>query len=109
MAKQDELQDTAPQKAMTNYDVFLALSSRHDQSDLLASTRHLALVTEIESIKGELRKHDERIARVEHGRFPVGPLWTLVVIAAMFAIASTSIAWVHHTAWLNTHVSAAHT
>lgn len=91
----DSLVDTKPQRAMTNYDVFVALSERHDKSDELAASRHLALVTEIEEIKGTLRVHDTRIAAVERRDAPRShaialfaialAAWTLVAVVLLHA------------------------
>lgn len=88
----DDLEKTDPQRAMTNYDVFVALSGRHDTADGLAAERHLALVTEIEAIKGTLRTHADRLAAVERRDAPRVHTFSLVAIAfAAWVLVAASI------------------
>lgn len=91
----DSLVDTKPQRAMTNYDVFKALSERLDENDRRATERHSLLVTEIEAIHGTLRVHDTRIAAVERRDAPRShavalfaialAAWTLVAVVLLHA------------------------
>lgn len=92
----DPGETTAKQKAMTNYDVFVALSDKLDASDRVAAQRHLAVVTEIESIHGTLREHDKRIGAVERRDAPRShsialgamaiAMWLIVVLAFVSAL-----------------------
>lgn len=51
-----------------------------DAKDLKDIGRFKVLSDELQEIKGTLRDHDKRIAKVERNAFPTFPLWALVGI-----------------------------